>query len=88
MIKKRNQLSLSLSLSLRHVFVDPDGVIFVHRISQEDHTIRTSLEIQLDPMHAYQTLNIWLNVKNNSSRKRIKNRGMSCNRLCIPTFVV
>ena len=23
-------------------------------------------------------LNIWLNIKNNSSRKRIKNRGMSC----------
>ena len=26
-------------------------------------------------------LNIWLNIKNNSSRKRIKDRGMSCNRL-------
>ena len=33
-------------------------------------------------------LNTWLNIKNNFSRKRIKNRGMSCNRLCIPTFVV
>ena len=32
-------------------------------------------------------LNIWLNIKNNSCRKRIKTRGMSCNRLCIPTFV-
>ena len=33
-------------------------------------------------------LNNWLNIKNNSSRKRIQNGGMSCNRLCIPTFVV
>ena len=33
-------------------------------------------------------LNIWLNIKNKSCRKRIKKRGMSCNRLCIPTFVV
>ena len=33
-------------------------------------------------------LNIWLNFKNNSPRKRIKNRGMSCNRLCMPMFVV
>ena len=33
-------------------------------------------------------LNIWLNIKNNAPRKRIKNQGMSWNRLCIPTFVV
>ena len=33
-------------------------------------------------------LNIKLNIKNNSSRKRIKNQGLSCNRLCIPMFVV
>ena len=32
--------------------------------------------------------NIWLNIENNFSRKRIKNWGMSCNKLCIPTFVV
>ena len=42
----------------------------------------------VDPEQTYQTLNIWLNIKNNSSRKRIKNWGMSCNRLCISMFVV
>ena len=33
-------------------------------------------------------LKIWLNIKNNSCRKRVKNRGLSCNRLCISRFVV
>ena len=33
-------------------------------------------------------LNIWFNIKNNSSRKIFKNRGTSCNILCIPTFLV
>ena len=36
-----------------------------------------------DPM-----LNFWLNIKDNCSRKRIKNQGMPCNSLCIPTTVV
>ena len=35
-----------------------------------------------------QMLNIWLNIKNNCSMKKIKNRGMSCNSLWIPAFVV
>ena len=34
-----------------------------------------------DPM-----LNTWLNIKNNCFRERIKNWGMLCNSLCIPTF--
>ena len=33
-------------------------------------------------------LNILLNIKNNCSVKKIKNRGMSCNSLWIPAFVV
>ena len=33
-------------------------------------------------------LNICLNIKNNYSMKEIKNRGMSCNSLRIPAFVV
>ena len=33
-------------------------------------------------------LNIWLNIKNNCSMKKIKNRGMSCNSLWISAFVV
>ena len=33
-------------------------------------------------------LNIWLNIKNNCSMKKIKIRGMSCNSLWIPAFVV
>ena len=36
--------------------------------------------------HAYQMLEC--STSDNYSKKRIKNRGMSCNRLCIPTFVV
>ena len=36
--------------------------------------------------HAYQMLECY--IKNNSSRKRIKNQRMSCNILCIPTFVL
>ena len=42
-------------------------------------------------VHAYQNdpmLNILLNMKNNCSMKGIENRGMSCNGLWIPTFVV
>ena len=35
-----------------------------------------------------QMLNIWLNIKNNCSMKKIKNRGMSCNILYIPEFAV
>ena len=46
------------------------------------------LQIQYSRLPNARMLNIWLNLKNGSSRKRIKNRGMSCNRLCIPTFVV
>ena len=52
--------------------------------------LAVSWYIQLYQSHAYQTLECstsgWILKK--SSRKRIKNRGMSCNRLCIPTFVV
>ena len=33
-------------------------------------------------------LNIWLNIKNNCSMKKIKNQGMSFNSLWIPAFVV
>ena len=56
--------------------------------------IRNISHVELVNINAYsrlqnaRMLNIWLNIKNNSSRKRIKNRGMSCNRLCIPTFVI
>ena len=33
-------------------------------------------------------LNIWFNIKNNCSMKKIQNRGMSFNSLWIPAFVV
>ena len=47
-----------------------------------------ALQAALTRLPNARMLNIWLNIKNNSSRKRIRNRGMSCNILCIPTFVV
>ena len=52
------------------------------------HTQVISSEMAHTRLPNTRMLNIWLNIKNNSSRKRIKNRGMSCNRLCIPTYVV
>ena len=63
---------------------------------------KTILKVTLTKWHAYclcpfttcqhlanaRMLNIWLNINNNCSMKKIKIGGMSCNSLWIPAFVL
>ena len=51
-------------------------------------TVTSCHNISLARLPNARMLNIWLNIKNNCSMKKIKNRGLSCNSLWIPAFVV